>query len=346
MAWGHQLDQVVPESLPWLWHGYLVPGQVTLLTSPPKCGKTTLLSLLLHYLKAGGSLAGQFVRPGIALVVSEETHARWQERRQRLSLADQVCFLCRPLRSKPTDSEWIGLIGDCLRLHQAHHFDLVVFDSLTAFLPGREECQAALMQQRLQLLQSLTDNDLAVLLLHHPRRQLSAPGLSSRGSIALPGYVDILLELHRCSPAAAATRRRLLLAWSRDPQTPARQLIELSADAKTYICVAEEDHLDEFAQGWKVLRLVLEDAYSKLTRAEVLEQWPPDFPTPGATTLWKWLERATAEGRICRSGSGRRHDAFRYWLPEREATLHDDPVRQWREENDRLVERIRRQAGE
>lgn len=27
--------------LSWLWHGYLAPGKVTVLISPPKSGKTT-----------------------------------------------------------------------------------------------------------------------------------------------------------------------------------------------------------------------------------------------------------------------------------------------------------------
>jgi hypothetical protein len=343
VAWGHQFDQA-PAALPYLWQGYLAPGQVTLLTSPPKFGKTTLLSVLLHRLREGGTLAGQPLRPGRAVVVSEETTARWQERRARLTPAEQVCFVCRPFRTKPLPAQWEQLLSHLLLLHDAHRFDLVVLDSLAAFLPGREESHAALMMERLLLLQCLTDHGLGVLLLHHPRRAPSAPGLSSRGSIALPGFADILLELQRYPPAEAGNRRRLLLAFSRDPQTPPRRLLELNADGTDYVCLEEEEGDDEFALGWRALRLVLEDARSKLTRADVLEQWPPDFPRPGAVTLWRWLERASAEGRVCRSGSGRRHDAFRYWLPGREGALREDPMRQWREEQERLMERLRREG--
>ena len=42
----------------WLWHGYLAAGAVTLLTSRWKAGKTTLLSVLLARMGAGGELAG------------------------------------------------------------------------------------------------------------------------------------------------------------------------------------------------------------------------------------------------------------------------------------------------
>jgi hypothetical protein len=50
----------------WLWHGYLAAGNVTLLVGQWKAGKTTLLSVLLARLGAGGTLAGRAVRPGRA----------------------------------------------------------------------------------------------------------------------------------------------------------------------------------------------------------------------------------------------------------------------------------------
>jgi len=46
-----QLAERVPLAASWLWHGYLAPGKVTALISPPKSGKTTLLSILLGYIK-------------------------------------------------------------------------------------------------------------------------------------------------------------------------------------------------------------------------------------------------------------------------------------------------------
>jgi hypothetical protein len=42
-----ELCSVLEGRAHWLWHGYLLPGSVTLLTSVWKAGKTTLLSVLL-----------------------------------------------------------------------------------------------------------------------------------------------------------------------------------------------------------------------------------------------------------------------------------------------------------
>src|SRR5438105_115536 len=89
----------------WLWDGYLAPGNVTLLTSQWKSGKTTLVAVLLSRMARGGQLAGLAVRPGRAVIISEESHLNWQQRNQKLHFGDNVSFLCRPFPGKPTVQE-------------------------------------------------------------------------------------------------------------------------------------------------------------------------------------------------------------------------------------------------
>jgi hypothetical protein len=85
----------------WLWQGFLAPGEVTLLTSQWKSGKSTLVSVLLARMKAGGQLAGLPVRPGRAVIVSEESPTKWHERGQVLGFDDHLCWFCRPFLGKP-----------------------------------------------------------------------------------------------------------------------------------------------------------------------------------------------------------------------------------------------------
>src|SRR4051812_1822416 len=85
-----------PFEVPWLWGGYLAPGNTTLLTSQWKAGKTTLVSVLLARMARGGELAGLPVRPGRAVVVSEEALEHWQGRDARLGFGGHVGFVCRP----------------------------------------------------------------------------------------------------------------------------------------------------------------------------------------------------------------------------------------------------------
>jgi hypothetical protein len=83
---------------------------------------------------------------------------------------------------------------------------------------------------------------------------------------------------------------------------------------------------EEFQACWEQLRLVLEDAPQKLTRQDILAEWPPDYAKPQATKLWRWLDGAVQRGLIACEGAGRKADPFRYWLPEREAVWKEDPL--------------------
>src|SRR5215468_2362925 len=84
-VWADRLEEAAAAQLSWLWHGYLAPGNVTLLTSQWKSGKTTLVSVLLAKLAGGGTLGGLPVAAGKVAVVSEEGTAHWAERSRRLA---------------------------------------------------------------------------------------------------------------------------------------------------------------------------------------------------------------------------------------------------------------------
>ena len=69
---------------PWLWRGYLAPGNVTLLTSQWKAGKTTLMATLLARMGAG-----------IVIAELDAVNAR--------RTADEVAKLGRPSLALATD---------------------------------------------------------------------------------------------------------------------------------------------------------------------------------------------------------------------------------------------------
>jgi len=163
---------------------------------------------------------------------------------------------------------------------------------------------------------------MAVLGMHHPAKGQPPLGQAARGSGALLGHVDISLEMRHPS-GDPLTRRRRLLALSRHAQTPRQLLLELNPEATDYTVVAD-DREDGFQSNWEVLRLVLGDAPQKLTRDDMLDEWPSDFDKPSATTLRAWLGRAAERALIACEGSGRKTDPFRYWLPEREAVWKED----------------------
>jgi hypothetical protein len=309
---------------PWLWQGYLAPGLVTLLTSQWKSGKTTLVAVLLTRLQHGGVLAGLPVNPGRAIVVSEERHADWRRRCMQLGLGSQVEFLCRPFAGKPSMAQWLALVDELARLRQSRPLDLVVIDTLASFTPGSTENSAAAMMAYLLPLQRLTAAGISVLLVHHPRKGPSQAGQAARGSGALCGFVDVLLEMYWHGRPTDPDRRRRLYGYSRHEETPQQVTIELTADGTDYrLCDDVEDN-DDFAEHWHALVQVFEDAVTKLTRLEILAGWPKECARPDKATVWRWLELAVLRGLVRRDGLGKKSAPFRYWLPEREPLMRPD----------------------
>lgn len=298
----------------WIWEGYLARRQMTLLTAMWKTGKTTFIAGLLAQMKAGGAYCGQKVRAGRALVISEEDSQLWLKRAETLDLKPQVRFLCKPFAGRPTVAEWDALLDHVVAMHQLEGLDLVVIDTLTSFTPYRGENHAANAIDFLTSLRRLTECGMSVLLKHHPRRHEAEFGAMARGTGALGAAIDIIMEMYRIGHFGDGDCRRLLFGLSRHDETPIRMLVELDTERGHYVRCADQIE-DEFIGGWPVLRVVLEDATQKLTRIGVMQEWPSDFPKPSPVVLWRWLDRAVAEGLILRDGLGRKNRPFRYWLP-------------------------------
>src|SRR5205814_9605417 len=90
--------------------------------------------------------------------------------------------------------------------------------------PAAVTATRARCREMLQPLQRLAAAGVAVLVLHHPRKKPCDEGSSARGSGAVLGFVDIILELHRSGRLLSDERRRRLVGLSRHAQTP-RQLV-------------------------------------------------------------------------------------------------------------------------
>ncbi len=325
-AAGEIWDDAIPadsaERPSWVWEGLIAQRNLTLLTSQWKAGKTTLLSVLLGLRAGGGELAGLKVRPGKTLVVTEEPLSLWAERARKHGFGGQVCFIPQPFRSIPTEQEWQDLLDRALAINARHGVDLVAIDPLAPFL--RSENLARSMLETLMPLGQLQRAGMAVWLLHHPGRGERALGQAARGSGALLGHVDISIEM-RHPGGDALTRRRRLFTLSRHAISPRQLLLELD-EAGTAYTLAPPTEEERFEASWEPVRLVLAEAPQKLTRQDILMEWPAGFDLPSETTVWRWLDRAVEQGLVQCEGSGHKNDPFRYWTAERVAVWQQDPL--------------------
>jgi hypothetical protein len=258
-------------------------------------------------------------------------------------------LLCRPFPgARPTDAQWFALVAGLEELHRQEALDLVVLDALAALLPGYAETCAPMLLDCLLPLQALAHRGPAVWLLHHPAKGKRADGQTARGSGALPGFVDIVMEMACYRRARSRDRRRRIWGYSHYVETPRHLILELNADGTDYL-VRTDAVGTPLVQPWPEIHYVLANAYYKLTRQTILEQWPVEGDPPDPSTLWRWLKRATRQGVICRSGSGYRGDPFLHWLPGREPLLwpgnaaSEEEKQAWR---DRCTEQYRTTHGQ
>jgi hypothetical protein len=302
----------------WLWYGYFAGGELTLLTSLWKSGKTTLLSVLLSRMKDSGELLGMQVRPTRALVLSEESQSLWHMRHQRLALGDNVQVMCQPFAGKkPTDAEWRAMLERCGDVLGPNGRRLLVVDTVTTLMPAGVETNADCMVRALAPLRCLADQGLAIGILHHPHKGKVRAGKWSRGTGSLPSSVDIALEMHPYAADDISDRRRVLLGMSRHEETPRRLVFEWNADAHDYRVLP--DTLDpEFDRGWSAIRRVLVDFEDPQPAAMILRNWPADSPPPSRATLHRWLARAVEHQWLACETSERRNAPYQYWLADEE----------------------------
>lgn len=296
------------------WDGYLTPGDVTLLTSFWKTGKTTLLAGLLRHLGTGEAFLGRAVRPSAVWVVSEESPDHWAERVRQAPFGPHVHLLARPFRGRPTPDDWLALIDAAADARAAGRLDLFVIDPLASFLPGRCESDSASLLDALSPLHRLTTAGCAVLLLHHPRKKAAEAGSIARGSGALLALVDVAIELTRYSRLKSDAHRRLLFAQGRRAGIPARLAYEWDAATGTFTAVADPRER-QFTENVQAVLAVLRERSGALTHGEILRHWPDETSRPGETTLYEWLNRAAAQNLIRRVGKGTKLSPWRYSLP-------------------------------
>jgi DnaB-like helicase N terminal domain/AAA domain len=96
--------------LAWLWRGFIADKGITLFSALWKAGKTTLLAHLVRNMSDGTALCGQEVTPATVLYVSEESEKRWAERRDALGIKNNVHFIERPFKGKPSVLQWLAFM--------------------------------------------------------------------------------------------------------------------------------------------------------------------------------------------------------------------------------------------
>src|SRR5262249_35034846 len=147
---------------------------------------------------------------------------------------DNALFDCRPFKGRPSQADWQAYVDHLAKQVFYLRIDLVVIDTLASISPCDDENDSAKMMAALTPLQAVVEAGAAGLIIHHPTKGAGTEAQASRGSGALPGFVDVILEMRRPKNAERDCRRRELTAHSRFDETPPELVIELSEDGQRY----------------------------------------------------------------------------------------------------------------
>ncbi|MEQ9097338.1 MAG: AAA family ATPase [Phycisphaerales bacterium] len=291
------------ESPDWIWPGYIARGGVTLLTGLWKAGKTTLLGHLLRDLPLGTGLVDVPMTDPVA-IVSEEPAGVWARRRDALTLGSTNLLLQRESFARPSHQQWIDLIDKLAGAVRERSLALVVFDTLPSLWPVHNENDASEVVHALAPLRNINNAGAAVLLIHHPRKGEGDQAQASRGSGALPGFVDAIVELRRFNPQDPADTRRKLTAYGRYPEVPPEMVLDLTPQG--YRMLGQPGTLR--SEGMQqIIEGLLPGEPPGMTVEGVLEAWP-EASRPSEIHLRRLLAKGTDDERWERHGKGVRGD--------------------------------------
>ncbi len=241
--WRSGADVVVDteSKVEWVWRDYLARGTVTELDGKVKVsGKTTFCHHLSRAILDGEPFLDRPTLRGPIVYLTEEGPATFERALHTRGLKGKADFHYLSKRHVSTVA-WVELVA----LARAKVIEtgavLLVVDTLgkLAGFQGDDENSAGRVMSAMLPLQALaTELNIAVVVTRHERRAGGQVGESARGSTAISGDVDQILQLSRTGGDSHQSER-WLKAVGRYDETPAELRIEL--DRGTYRVVGPDD---------------------------------------------------------------------------------------------------------
>ena len=204
--------------------------------------------------------------------------------------------------------QWSSVAHAAVQECKRRKAKLLVVDTLTQFagIAGDGENNAGDALAAMRPLQQAAAEGISVLVIRHERKSGGTVGDSGRGSSAFGGAVDIVLSLRR--PEGNHKRNvRLLQALSRFGETPEQQLIELADEG--YRSLGEPGDVATEQERLDIIAAMPTEKKNALAIEALC-----DATDMSRAQLQRRLDELLNDGKIRKTGKGRKGDAFRYFL--------------------------------
>lgn len=180
----------------------LIPEGTTILAAPPKVGKSCLIYQIAVEAAIGGDLLGRRVTSGSVLYLALEDGKRRGRDRLMVALAGRT--MPRGRLEVRWDANRIGAgLEDDIRLWLDEHDDavMVAVDTLGKVRPrstGKQGAYEVDVQDLAQLQDLFRDRPVALVIVHHARKEASDDFLASvSGTYGITGSADTIIAIRR-----------------------------------------------------------------------------------------------------------------------------------------------------
>jgi predicted ATP-dependent serine protease len=287
--------------------GRPAPGTLTLIAGRPKVGKSTLLFGLLDALRSGKPFLGFPTRKSRVLLLSEEREATLEEKRARWQIENGDVHLL--MRHQAHGWKWEEVVLEATRYCRAHGIGVIVIDTADKWtgLRGDAENSAGAVNEVIQPLAFIAASGLAVVIVSHQRKSGGEHGEAVRGSNAITGAVDVVLELERVSLNLENGRStRVLRADSRYGCTEPEVVLTLGEDG--YEAQGSTEAVRENEERRRII-----DALTGRTEALNAEELHQETEI-AESTVRRRCQALTDDGGLLREGRGVKGDPHRWIL--------------------------------
>jgi uncharacterized membrane protein len=305
----------------WIVEGYLLPKAVTLLSAPPKCGKSEAAFGMVRAILMEEAFCGLSTRFTHAIVLSEEGEDTLQDKIDGLGkLARHITVVPKHLSG---DMDWQEKWQQAIAYARKKRAKLIVIDPMAEWLglpPGGENTPGLVVEAINVIRQSAREHEVAVLIVHHSRKEGGTFGAGVRGSNGITGAVDIILELLRVE---GFDNDRTITALSRFRETTKELVVRYTPTG--YLLPGEDETpVEPTGDG-------LTESERKLLTT--IEQEGP-LPTPDLISLSgvskAQVSRITPglveRGLLVKTGSGVKGDPAIYALPAPEPATRAETI--------------------
>lgn len=202
---------------------------------------------------------------------------------------------------------WPELVRLAISHCHQHGLGVLVVDTWDRWtsLRGDSENAAGAVNEALMPLQYAAASGLAVLIVSHQRKSAGEYGDAVRGSNALTGGVDVVVELER--PAASfalGSEARVLRAVSRFSSTPEELFVELNDEEGGFRAIESPEEVKAAAERERLLDMLGTGEATSKQLAEESELTD--------RTVRRHLTTLLEHGHVTREGEGKRGDPHRW----------------------------------